>query len=64
MDPHENVREQRRLCALIRAQPDSQAGDWELARLAERLADLVQALDRWRLSGGFDPYQLDLGWPP
>ena len=63
MDPLANLREQRELAAgvlsSIRA-IDEQGADFDerdsLAERAERLAELVQALDEWRLRGGFDPY--------
>jgi hypothetical protein len=65
MDPHANVREQRELAAKIVALIDEGTRDdgtlvdeaaQEIAELADRLAELVQALDEWRRNGGFDPY--------
>jgi hypothetical protein len=57
MDPYANLAEQRELAAKIIAEMGSESVstdtliDW-CADLAER----VQALDEWRLNGGYDPY--------
>ena len=48
MDPNANLNEQRELAAKI-AKGDGDAYD------AERLADLVEALDQWIAGGGFLP---------
>jgi hypothetical protein len=55
MDPNENIREQRELAARVLANDDyfKQA---QFNADANRLAELVQALDEWRTRGGFDPY--------
>jgi hypothetical protein len=61
MDPAANLKEQRELAAKIIEDVDRE-GEWsregleETASDAERLAELVQALDEWRRNGGFDPY--------
>lgn len=56
MDPIENLREQRELAASLKAR-EAAVEDLECyVDDALRLADLVEALDQWRLSGGFDPY--------
>lgn len=49
MDPIENVKQQMELAGEILT-------DLAEENTAERLAELVEALHRWRLSGGFDPY--------
>lgn len=49
MDPKANLEEQRTLAAAILKGEDDD-GD------AERLAELVEALDQWRRGGGYDPY--------
>jgi hypothetical protein len=65
MDPIANLHEQRALAAqLLRPLDfdveDLRPEDYDLVggRLADanRLAELVQALDEWRSKGGFDPY--------
>ena len=60
MDPLANIERQRELAV------DLIAPTWdvdELAAKASELAELVQALDEWRLKGGFDPYDpIDLAW--
>lgn len=54
MDPLENLNEQRLLATRILACVD---GDQPIdANDVARLAELVVALDEWRLAGGFDPY--------
>ncbi len=57
MDPEANLREQRKLAAEIVSAPDpvDEAGYIELDERANRLADLVQALDEWLTKGGFLP---------
>jgi hypothetical protein len=66
MDPIANLREQRELVAQIIALIDENTRDdgtlvddaiEEIAEAANRLAELVRALDEWRQKGGFDPYQ-------
>lgn len=65
MDPNANLREQRELAASIIDRVDGNAGGTDDLPIADadqtvaealRLSELVQALDEWRLSGGFDPY--------
>ena len=48
MDPNANLEEQLRIAARI-------ANGEELSTDAERLADLVEALDGWLKGGGFLP---------
>ena len=48
MDPHANLEEQRELAAAL--------ANNEWSPDARRLAELVAALDEWRLNDGFDPY--------
>lgn len=52
MDPNANLKRQRELAAEI----IDGYGNRDIADLAAELAELVQALDEWRLKGGFDPY--------
>lgn len=53
MDPNENLREQRELAeAIIRTMDDEGVVS---AYDAERLAELVLALDSWLLKGGASP---------
>jgi hypothetical protein len=49
MDPVENLKRQRELARLLLNDNGTLAD-------AVELADLVIALDDWRLRGGFDPY--------
>ena len=64
MDPIANLREQRELIARIRfrlERADPIAGISDANRAAneddaERLVELVEALDEWRRTGGFDPW--------
>lgn len=58
MDPEANIKEQRELARSIIEKRDRviSAGMDVAPDDAERLAELVQALDEWRLAGGFDPY--------
>lgn len=59
MDPNANIREQLELVGRLRALTNDDIpieGRAEaIARAAARLADLVEALDRWLLTGGFLP---------
>jgi hypothetical protein len=57
VDPNANLREQRRLAAEIVAflDSDGMADDETLQRLANELAEHVQALDQWLTGGGFAP---------
>lgn len=65
MDPIANLNEQRRIAreilkiwdgadehGCLESEKEEQA-----AELAQRLAELVLALDEWQLKGGFSPYQ-------
>lgn len=52
MDPNANLNEQRRLAESIHSGELTEA---EQADAAERLADLVEALDQWIVNGGFLP---------
>lgn len=58
MDPIANLRDQRELARSIQHLADRRSAprgvDWE--NDAVRLAELVLALDEWRMKGGFDPY--------
>jgi nitroreductase len=57
MDPNENIKRQRELAAQLVANDQSVKGYYnDLDDAATELAELVQALDEWRLKGGFDPY--------
>lgn len=64
MDPIANLKEQRELAADILVIQDncSDDGDFDeqqtidLIEAAQRLAELVQALDQWQLGGGWSPY--------
>lgn len=65
MDPEANIREQREIAQqlrellnppeLVTPEEGSDTG-LEVIALADRLSDLVIALDEWRSRGGFDPY--------
>lgn len=59
MDPVANLQEQRELAASILDDVDRlerlDIGHLDTGDVA-RLAELVQALDEWRTTGGFDPY--------
>jgi len=52
MDPVANIRKQVEVARRILREPDQ---DRRLSD-ADRLAELVLALDDWRKHGGFDPY--------
>lgn len=54
MDPDANLAEQRRLAAALRDEARTRSHD-DLARKAQRLAELVEALDGWMSRGGFAP---------
>lgn len=64
MDPVANIKEQREIAKQILKIWDDCNGDGTLtteqleavADHANRLAELVEALDEWRTKGGFDPY--------
>jgi hypothetical protein len=57
MDPHANLAEQREIAReIVRLMPSAGTVPQTLVNHAERLAELVLALDEWRRSGGFDPY--------
>lgn len=65
MDPEANIREQLEIARqlrellnppeLVTPEEGSDTG-LEVIALADRLSDLVIALDEWRRRGGFDPY--------
>jgi hypothetical protein len=54
VDPEANLKEQRELANKL----VEYSGDLDLSYTqdVERLAELVLALDEWRLKGGYDPY--------
>lgn len=56
MDPIENLKEQRACAARLLARIENEDFDQGFREDADRLADLFQAMDSWRLMGGFDPY--------
>lgn len=65
MDPVANLEEQRTLAEQIIEIIDESAADIDslghealnvVAHKAERLAELVQALDEWMKKGGFSPW--------
>jgi hypothetical protein len=60
MDPVANIKEQRKLARVIQNMADSdkpiRSYCAELAQAADRLAELVTALDEWQRRGGFSPY--------
>lgn len=53
MDPVANLERQRELVEQILANPRNYPDD------AAALAELAGALDGWRLSGGFDPWEAE-----
>lgn len=55
MDPNANLEEQLRLAMGIIKSVDSGDFDEDLVFDAERLAELVEALDGWIRGGGFLP---------
>jgi len=56
MDPHANLREQRELARRIQQAENNEDPAYNVGEDADRLAELVLALDEWRTKGGFDPY--------
>lgn len=56
MDPHANLAEQITLAHEIINLTDNNAPVPE--ETADRLAELVLALDEWRRKGGWDPYSV------
>lgn len=64
MDPNANIKEQRELATAIIKEWDNcndngtlKEGQAErIAEHANRLAELVQALDEWQRRGGYSPY--------
>jgi hypothetical protein len=57
MDPIANVKRQRELAAEFIAAADKGGDDtFDAVAAGVELAELSEALDRWRLQGGFDPY--------
>lgn len=62
MDPKKNIEEQIALANAIIADIDDADPDEDMDALdgvlanAEKLSQLVLALDEWRRKGGFDPY--------
>jgi hypothetical protein len=60
MDPKANMKEQLRVAHTIQRYADSDASIRsyleKLAEAADRLAELVIALDEWQRKGGFSPY--------
>lgn len=59
MDPLANIAEQRAVARKILALADSDPDEIDVTQ-AERLAELVTALDEWRQGGGFDPYAAEV----
>lgn len=57
MDPNENLKRQRELAREIIVLRDANKDDGAIVLLSEELAELVLALDQWRLKGGFDPHR-------
>ena len=55
MDPNANLKEQRGLVVTILKTIDRLEEHDDLSEDAERLAELVQALDEWLSGGGFLP---------
>ena len=55
MDPTANLREQLQLAARIQRCADREHAACHCRDSADRLADLVQALDQWIQRGGFVP---------
>jgi hypothetical protein len=55
MDPMVNLKEQLELANEIVSITDA-GGTHIDVETADRLAELVLALDEWRRNGGFDPY--------
>ena len=64
MDPHANIYQQREVAGGIISMLDSGGTDgsggnyemFDIEDIARTLAELVLALDQWRLKGGYDPY--------
>jgi hypothetical protein len=56
MDPEANLKEQRELANELIARIDAEDANFNIEEKAERLAELVLALDEWRRKGGYDPY--------
>jgi len=64
MDPNENLREQRRIVTEINRLADGDEGCFtidEMAEKAQRLAELVEAMDQWISRGGFLPREWSRG---
>lgn len=61
MDPNENLRMQRACVKRLREirLANIVGSKWEHANEAERLADLVEAMDGWLSGGGFKPHAWD-----
>lgn len=55
MDPVANIEEQRELAEAVIGDCLTDV-ELDFTATAVRLAELVLALDEWRQSGGFDPY--------
>jgi hypothetical protein len=53
MDPNENIKRQRELCAEMLGRDLTHT---EVTDVGYELAELSRALDEWRAKGGFDPY--------
>lgn len=58
MDPKANLEEQIKLASAMLTAGDN--GQRISETDAYRLAELVIALDEWRMDGGFDPYNFDV----
>ena len=61
MDPIANLKEQLKLAETIQEYASNEDRDTDdllkIEEYAVRLSELVQAMDKWRKKGGFDPYQ-------
>jgi len=61
MDPDANLAEQRRIAARL-LDDNQRKDDYGRAQDANRLAELVQALDEWLTRGGFLPPSWGKHW--
>lgn len=56
MDPVENLKQQRFYANDVQQRHAKGDHGSDFMESSWRLAELVEALDQWRLNGGFDPY--------